>query len=690
VESTQKKKRARNRQLRDPFNRPTKTTIFNDLDGWFPKEEEVEVDKAVVWEQADGLDIVSPSSWTVRERGPSMLPPITGVPLVQAGNVDVEMSKLTLNEPVASSPTLGSISDEFYEKTGNYIPLRTGDESPTAGGINIPRTVSETPSENNGTNFSQESYRHQALQAHILETRQEEHDEAAWNYRDVRFDEGEMSPGVTDRYFFTNESAIPANDVGFGPASSDSTAIPPRATPRPAHGRIASVSGINTTQLPSGAAPAPLMHLIKGRSLGKGSQGICWLVKDAATSELYALKEILPQKTAEQHRQVLSSLWEEIRLLSSLQHENIVKVVGLHYVALPLESPARTPRTPHSPAPAPQMLLEYVSGGSIASLTRSLDPLPLPEDLAAFFGRQVAAGLAYLHSHHVVHRDIKGSNILVTPEGVVKISDFGISLDVSEYRPDSSSSFVNTEAGPVSSYHALARTAPRGTAFWMAPEAHRKLISAKIDCWSFGCLLIEMLTGAHPWPGMNVENVLHILRDEPGRVPPLPPVIGEETNLNRYPPGSATASPVTLPADIDLNSLGIVNVSKSGIVVSPEARKLMEDCVRYDPSQRPTAHEVMSYQFLRPLDYNFVERWPKLLEAARALQPPAAAEIDFTYISSYPNRDESETEDDDPEEGTDYDEEEYEEESEEEAHSEEASPELAEGVEDDGRTLNLS
>ncbi|KAI9034299.1 kinase-like domain-containing protein [Hyaloraphidium curvatum] len=461
-------------------------------------------------------------------------------------------------------------------------------------------------------------------------------------------DDSLASPSSTDRFVFPEPDGTEPPPV---PSPSRRPSLRPQG-----HGRVPSVSAINTA-VPRPAAPPSTSnfatsHLVRGKALGKGSHGSVYLVQDRDSAELYALKEILPQADPKMHRQVMGSLWEEMRLLSNLKHDNVVQVVRLVYNgASPAStSSATSSATPWTPlAPAPQMLMEYVSGGSIASLIRSLDPLPFPEALAAHLGRQVAKGLAYLHSMNVIHRDIKGANVLVTPAGTAKISDFGISLD----RP-----------GGKGVYSTIARTELKGTCFFMAPEATKKHYSAKVDIWSFGCLVLEMLSGRAPWPHCEAFTVLRWLYRGENLPPPLPPVIGDDA-APPYPPPTdrgdrgflnPSTPHISHSAGVDAIGLGIINLSKRSIVVTREARALLDLCLRVDPAARPTATDLVCFSpFLAPRPYDFVAEWPRLLDAARTLQPAAAAASDGTAVHDPADLEEEEEDDEDGEcEGTEY------------------------------------
>jgi mitogen-activated protein kinase kinase kinase len=101
------------------------------------------------------------------------------------------------------------------------------------------------------------------------------------------------------------------------------------------------------------------------------------------------------------------------------------------------------------------------------------------------FVRQILQGLNYLHEQEIIHRDIKGGNILVDNKGGIKISDFGISKKVEDS--------ILTGAR-------VHRPSLQGSVFWMAPEVVKQTsYTLKADIWSVGCLVVEMLTGEHPW-----------------------------------------------------------------------------------------------------------------------------------------------------------------------------------------------
>ncbi|KAF9650760.1 Pkinase-domain-containing protein [Thelephora ganbajun] len=213
---------------------------------------------------------------------------------------------------------------------------------------------------------------------------------------------------------------------------------------------------------------------IKGALIGAGSFGQVYLGMDAATGLLMAVKQVsLPTGSGvnqERKKAMLSALEREIELLRELQHENIVQY---HASCIDQE---------HL-----NIFLEYVPGGSVTVLLRSYGAFEEP--LVKNFVRQILKGLAYLHEKDIIHRDIKGANILVDNKGGIKISDFGISKKVED----------NLLTG--SRAH---RPSLQGSVFWMAPEVVKQTTyTRKADIWSVGCLVVEMLTGEHPWAQLS-------------------------------------------------------------------------------------------------------------------------------------------------------------------------------------------
>lgn len=206
---------------------------------------------------------------------------------------------------------------------------------------------------------------------------------------------------------------------------------------------------------------------IKGKLIGSGSFGTVYLGMNSFTGELMAVKQVeLPSDEAQdqKHKQsMVEALQREMNLLRDMQHENVVSYLGSN-----------------SEGNVLNIFLEYVAGGSVASMLLTYGVFEEP--LIKNFVKQILNGLNYLHEMNIIHRDIKGANVLVDDKGHIKISDFGISKK------------IETEL------HSN-RVSLQGSVFWMAPEVvKQKPYTFKADIWSLGCLIVEMFTGTHPFP----------------------------------------------------------------------------------------------------------------------------------------------------------------------------------------------
>ncbi|RDL35343.1 putative MAPKK kinase [Venustampulla echinocandica] len=215
---------------------------------------------------------------------------------------------------------------------------------------------------------------------------------------------------------------------------------------------------------------------MKGALIGQGSFGSVYLALHAVTGELLAVKQVetpspgANSATAARKKSMIDALKREISLLRDLQHPNIVQYLGASSSAEHLN-----------------IFLEYVPGGSVQTMLNSYGALREP--LIRNFVRQIVTGLAYLHGRDIIHRDIKGANILVDNKGGIKISDFGISKKME-------ASNILTGAGNNKNRPSL-----QGSVFWMAPEVVKQTsYTRKADIWSLGCLVVEMMTGTHPFP----------------------------------------------------------------------------------------------------------------------------------------------------------------------------------------------
>ncbi|GAM26943.1 hypothetical protein SAMD00019534_101180, partial [Acytostelium subglobosum LB1] len=214
-----------------------------------------------------------------------------------------------------------------------------------------------------------------------------------------------------------------------------------------------------------------------GLIIGKGGFGTVYQGLDVENGDFVAVKQINLTKIPKDQ---LQGIMNEIDLLKNLNHANIVKY--LKYV--------KTKECLY-------IVLEYVENGSLSSIIKKFGKFP--ETLVSVYIRQVLEGLVYLHEQGVVHRDIKGANILTTKEGKIKLADFGVATKFDD----------------------MAAAAVVGTPYWMAPEIiELNGASTKSDIWSVGCTVIELLTGAPPYYDLGpMPALFRIVQDD---CPPLP------------------------------------------------------------------------------------------------------------------------------------------------------------------------
>jgi Tol biopolymer transport system component len=224
--------------------------------------------------------------------------------------------------------------------------------------------------------------------------------------------------------------------------------------------------------------------------LGKGGMGEVFQAKDQKLGRNVAIK-VLPEEFARDADRV-SRFQREAKLLASLNHPNIAAIYGLE------ESGGTN-----------FLVLELVEGVTLADRIKT-GPLPVEEALKSAL--QIAEALEAAHEKGIIHRDLKPANIKVTPEGKVKVLDFGLAKAYAGDREE-----VNLSNSPTLSDAATQQGVILGTAAYMSPEQARgKAVDKRADIWAFGGVLFEMLTGRAAFSGKDVTDILAaVIRSEP-------------------------------------------------------------------------------------------------------------------------------------------------------------------------------
>jgi predicted Ser/Thr protein kinase len=214
--------------------------------------------------------------------------------------------------------------------------------------------------------------------------------------------------------------------------------------------------------------------------LGKGAMGVVYRAEDPNIGRQVALKVTRVDVAGMESEETLRRFRQEARAAGVLNHPNIVTIYdageheGLFYIAM-----------------------EMIHGVTLQALLA--DRRLLEADKAIEIIRQTSAGLDYAHDHGIIHRDVKPANIMITPEGLVKIMDFGIAKVGSGM----------TTVGQV-----------LGTPSYMSPEQVRGLqLDGRSDLFSLGVILYECLTGQKPFTGDNVTTIVYKIIGEPHAPP---------------------------------------------------------------------------------------------------------------------------------------------------------------------------
>ncbi len=215
--------------------------------------------------------------------------------------------------------------------------------------------------------------------------------------------------------------------------------------------------------------------------------------------------KVLPAEVA-QDPERLGRFQREAQVLASLNHPNIAAIHGLE------EAKGQ-----------PFLALELVEG---EDLKQRLERGAIPLAEALGMARQIAAALEEAHDHGIVHRDLKPANIKLTPDGKVKVLDFGLAKAYAEDAADGSS--PDLSQSPTLAHTGTMAGVILGTAAYMSPEQARgQAVDKRADIWAFGVVLLEMLTGRNAFSDSTVSDTLaSVLKSAPdlGALPPdVPP-----------------------------------------------------------------------------------------------------------------------------------------------------------------------
>jgi serine/threonine-protein kinase len=256
-------------------------------------------------------------------------------------------------------------------------------------------------------------------------------------------------------------------------------------------------------------------------AIGRGGMGEVWRARDKKLGREIAIKTLPEQFAGDTER--LARFEREARLLASLNHPNIASVYGLEEV-----SDTRF------------IVLELVEGETLAEI---LQRGPMATEGALKLALQIALAIEAAHEKGVIHRDLKPANIKVTPDGKVKVLDFGLAK---AFESDPSNS--NLSNSPTISMAATAKGLILGTAAYMSPEQARgTTVDSRTDIWAFGCVLYEMLTARQAFRGEMVSDI-------------LASVLAREPDFTIFPTG-----------------------------VHPRVRELIQRCLEKDPKRRRQA-----------------------------------------------------------------------------------------------------
>ncbi|KHG02321.1 Mitogen-activated protein kinase kinase kinase 1 [Gossypium arboreum] len=299
--------------------------------------------------------------------------------------------------------------------------------------------------------------------------------------------------------------------------------LPPGALPSSSQSPVPLPSPVSNHVIEKPMATSIISQWKKGKLLGRGTYGTVYEATNRETGALCAMKEVEIIPDDPKSVECIKQLEQEIRVLRRLKHQNIVQYYGSEIVDDHL-----------------YIYLEYVHPGSINKYVREHCGA-ITESIVRNFTRHILSGLAYLHSFKTIHRDIKGANLLVDANGIVKLADFGMAKHLTGLSYELSL---------------------KGSPYWMAPEVIKAVmkkdsdpnLALAVDIWSLGCTVIEMFNGRPPWSELEGPQALFKVLN---KTPPVPEAL------------------------------------------SPEGKDFLRCCFQRNPAGRPSATTLLEHPFVR-------------------------------------------------------------------------------------------
>ncbi|HEX6509395.1 MAG TPA: protein kinase [Chloroflexota bacterium] len=321
------------------------------------------------------------------------------------------------------------------------------------------------------------------------------------------------------------------------------------------------------------------------RRIGVGGMAVVYLAHDLRLDRDVAIKVLDVATTADPT--FVERFRREARAAAAINHPNVIAVYDWG------EAGSDAPATAH----LYYLVMEYIPGPNLKEVIRERGPLP--EDEALSIAAQVASALEAAHARSLVHRDIKSQNVLIGPDGRVKVADFGIAY--------------------LEGLTHLTRTnAVSGTAHYISPEqAQGKRVDARTDLYSLGVVLYEMVTGRVPFEGDSLVDVaLHHVQETP--IPPrrLRPDISPATETVTL--RALAKDPSARYASAGEMRTAIENAMQAAERTAPAL--LVEEVKREPPSNRQTVSRAGADRTVR-LDRSVPGPRPRARSEERRVSP---------------------------------------------------------------------